>query len=379
MRGSFRIGAILGIPLEINPSWLITLTFFMFILGEEIYPDALKGQPVWFYWALAAVSGIFFFSSIIVHEIAHSLVARRYQIPVRAITLFMLGGVSQISRDAKRPLAEFLMAIVGPLTSASLAGVFLGLVYTPGLRDNRTNVMWQWLFVMNVSLAVVNMAPGFPLDGGRVLRAALWGATGSYRKATRWASLVGRGLGYALIAGGLLTLIGTIPWLDQFSGAWFILVGLFLDNAARQSWNQLLVLDALRRHRAAEVMRTTLPAIYGTATVLETMSRYYEPRAGLCAFVVDGEERVIGMVSETETARTPKERWAVTQAGNIMRPVTAVATAAPDTDLAALLEQMDLSQQNQMPIVEDGRLIGHVGRTRILGVLMAERELAANR
>lgn len=371
-RGSFRVGALFGVPIEVNASWLITLSLFIFLLGSAVYPSVLDGQPLWFYWTLAAVSGIFFFASIIIHELAHSVIARRSGIPVRAITLFMLGGVSQITRDARRPLIEFVMAIAGPLTSVALAGIFLGLAYTPGLRENRTQVMWQWLFVMNLSLAIVNMAPGYPLDGGRVLRSALWGITGNFRKATQWASYVGRALGYALIGAGMLVLVRVIPWFDAFSGVWFILVGLFIDNAARVSWARTRLLDDLRAHPASSVMQTVLPRIEPDLDLLQTMSRYYHPRYGLCAFVVDGDERVTGMVTDAELARVPRDRWPGVRAGAAMQPAAAIITTSPDADLASVLEQMEAADQTQMPIVEDGRLTGWVSRARILGIIMPQ-------
>jgi Zn-dependent protease/CBS domain-containing protein len=367
-----RIGALLGVPLEINPSWLITLAFFVFILGGNVYPSVLEGQPQWFYWTLAAISGLFFFSSIVIHEMAHSLVARRYGLPVRAITLFMLGGVSQITREARRPLVEFLMAIAGPLTSVALAGVFLGLVFVPGIRGHRASIMWEWLFVMNLSLAVVNLAPGFPLDGGRVLRAAIWGVTGNFRKATRWASIVGRALGMALIGAGALTLVNLVPWLDPISGLWFVLVGWFLENAARQSWTNLRLLDALRARTAGSVMQTVLPRVDGATNLLEAVSRYYVPQSGFCAFVVDPAETVIGMLTEVDAGRVPRDRWPLTNAASAMTPVDRLTAVAPQTDLASTLEQIDAAQQAHAPVVEDGRLVGFVTRGRIMGMLLDE-------
>jgi Zn-dependent protease/CBS domain-containing protein len=371
-RGNFRIGAIFGVPLEVNASWLITLALFTFLLGDQVYPDVLSGQPMWFYWSLAVVSGIFFFASIIIHELAHSLIARRSGIPVRAITLFMLGGVSQITREAARPLVEFVMAIVGPLTSIALAGVFLALAYTPGLRDNRTEIMWEWLFLMNLSLGIVNMAPGFPLDGGRVLRAALWAVTGNYRLATQWASYVGRGLGYALIGAGFLFILGILPWLDAFSGVWLILVGLFLDNAARQSWAHTRLLEDLRSHNVSSVMQTVLPRVEPEVDLLQAMSRYYHPRYGLCAFVVDGDERVMGMITDVELARVPRDRWPGVPVRAAMQPAADIATTTPDADLASVLEQMDGAQQTQLPILEDGRLTGWVSRARITSMFLPQ-------
>jgi Zn-dependent protease/CBS domain-containing protein len=370
---NYRIFSLFGIPIEINPTWLFTLAFFVYILGGELYPEALDDEPAWFLWALALVSGLLFFASIIVHELAHSLVAQRYGIPVRAITLFMLGGVSQITREAKRPFEEFSTAVVGPLTSFLLAGVFVGLAFTPGLSGSRIGIMFEFLFVMNVSLGVVNLAPGFPLDGGRVLRAATWGITGNYRRATFVASTCGRALGFVLMALGLLVFLRVFTWFDQFSGAWFVLVGLFLDNAARQAWAQVEAMETLRKYRTSNVMRTMLPTVPETTTVLETVGRYLDPHFGLCAFIVDEDERVLGMLSDAEAARVPRDRWATTYAPQAMTPTSDVQTIGPEADLAMALEELESARQLHLPVVDAGRIIGYVSRMRIMNVLASER------
>ncbi|MEX2226546.1 MAG: site-2 protease family protein [Dehalococcoidia bacterium] len=370
---NYRIFSLFGIPIEVNPTWLFTLAFFVYVLGGQLYPEALEDEPAWFLWALALVSGLLFFASIIVHELAHSLVAQRNGIPVRAITLFMLGGVSQITKEAKRPLVEFVTAIVGPLTSFALAAIFLGLAFTPGIAGGRAGIMFEFLFVMNLSLGVVNMAPGFPLDGGRVLRAAIWGITGNFKRATFLASICGRVLGFALMALGLLVFLRVFTWFDQFSGAWFVLVGLFLDNAARQAWTQVEVLETLRKYRASNVMRTMLPTVPETTTVLETVGRYFDPHFGLCAFIVDRDERVLGMLSDAEAARVPKDRWATTYAPQAMTPTSDVQTIGPEADLATALEQLESARQLQLPVVDAGRIVGYVSRMRIMNVLASER------
>lgn len=371
---NYRIFSLFGIPIEVNPSWLFTLAFFVFVLGNDLYPGALEDEPAWFLWALALVSGLLFFTSIIIHELAHSLVAMRYGIPVRAITLFMLGGVSQITKEAKRPLIEFNTAVVGPLTSFLLAGMFLGLMFTPGVGSGRAGVMFDFLFVMNLSLGVVNLAPGFPLDGGRVLRAAIWGLSGNYRRATYLAALCGRALGFALMATGLLVLVNVIPWFSPFSGAWFLLVGLFLDNAARQAWRQVEVLETLRKYRASNIMRTMLPTVPETTTVMEAVGRFFDPHFGLCAFIVDEQDHVLGMLSDLEAARVPKDRWATTYAPQAMTPVQDVQTVESDDDLATTLEQLEGARQMQIPVVDAGRIVGYVSRIRIMNVLSAERQ-----
>jgi Zn-dependent protease len=369
---NYRIFSLFNIPIEVNPTWLFTLAFFVYILGGELYPEALEDEPAWFLWTLALVSGLLFFASIIVHELAHSLVARRHGIPVRAITLFMLGGVSQITKEASRPIVEFTTAIVGPLTSFVLAGAFLGLAFTPGINGGRLGIMFEFLFVMNLSLGVVNLAPGFPLDGGRVLRSTVWAITRDFRRATFVASLCGRALGFALMALGLLVFVRVFTWFDQFSGAWFVLVGLFLDNAARQSWMQVQARETLRKYRTSSIMRTLIPTVPQTTTVLEAVGRHFDPNFGLCAFIVDDDERVLGMLSDMEASRVPKERWATTYAPQAMTPTRDVLTIGPEADLAMALEQLESARQLQLPVVDAGRIVGYVSRIRILNVLAAE-------
>ncbi len=367
-----RIASIRGIPIEMSPSWLLTLGFFVIVLGGQIYPELLRDEPVWLYWLLAGLSAVFFCASIIFHELAHSLVARLHGIPVRSITLLMLGGVSQMKRSAGRPLFEFTTAIVGPLSSILLAGVFLGVAFLPGVRDGRSAVMWQWLFFMNLGLGVINLAPGLPMDGGKVLRAALWGATGNFNRATYWASLAGRGLGYALMGAGMLTFLRVIPGLDVITGIWLVMVGYFLDSSARQSWTQVGVLEVLRKHTAAQVMQATLPEISQDATILEVVGRHFDVRFGLCAFAVDDEARVTGMLTAAQLVRLPKERWAVTTVRERMLPVAELPVAAPSMNLADAIELMDGEELSHLPVVEDGRLTGYIQRGRIVMMLHAE-------
>lgn len=343
----------------------------MLILGGQVYPTVLEDEPTWLAWVLAAISALFFCASIIIHELAHSAVARRAGLPVKSITLFMLGGVSQIGRDAKRPLTEFTMAIVGPLSSILLAGVFLAVAFVPGVRDGRSAVMWEWLFLMNLALGVVNLAPGFPMDGGRVLRAALWGATGNFNRATQWASYAGRGLGMALIGAGLLVFLRTIP-LDFVTGLWFLMVGIFLENAARQSYENVGVLDALRRHKTREIMRTWLPQISQDASVLEAVARHFDVQFGLCAFAVDDDERAVGMLTAAELHGLPKERWADTPIRERMLPAATLPAVTPETDLASVIEVMEQESLSQLPVVEDGRLVAYVQRGRIAIILHNE-------
>jgi Zn-dependent protease len=225
------------VPIGLNFSWFLTFCFVILTLALRVYPDIFPDSSTWVYWVMGVVSGVLFFASILTHEMAHSLIAKAYGIPVKGITLFIFGGVSQITKEAARPLAEFIMAFAGPATSVLLAGAF-GLLWwlTGAAEDEPLPVMLEWLWLMNLFLGAFNLTPGFPLDGGRILRSILWGVTGNYRQSTHWASRIGQ-LMAALMATDRRN--HTAHHSLGRWGPWLIIMGMFLDSAARQSWRQV--------------------------------------------------------------------------------------------------------------------------------------------
>lgn len=369
-RDGIRIGSIFGIPVSLHPSWFLIAGLVAFALGARAYPDVLPHSSSSVHWTLALVSVVAFFACILIHELAHSLVARAYDIPVKGITLFVFGGVSQITREARRPSHEFIMAIAGPFTSIILAGIFLAAWWFSGLDEGTPLVvMLQWLWLINLLLGFFNLAPGFPMDGGRILRALIWGATGNYRRATRWASSVGRGLAYGLILVGAAAAIQLIPGVDALSGLWFVVIGMFLESAARQSWRQVQLLDQLRRVTVAEIMRRDLPTVPVTASIVEAIGA--EPNAwqGVCVFVLEGE-RVVGVVTGESVAALPKSRWRepVTVA---MVPAERATVLDPDADGVTAMETMETHQARHLPVVRGGRLLGSLSRERLVQAALA--------
>ena len=227
MGSSIRLGRVLGIPISINYSWILAFLLFTFLLGSqfgETYPRWSSLQQ----WGIAAITTVLFFLSVLAHELSHSVVAVRMGIPVRGITLFIFGGVSQLAQEARRPLTEFLVAVVGPLSSVVLSLGFYGInQLVRGFSDSLGAISFM-LFTINLSLAAFNMLPGFPLDGGRVLRSVVWGISGSYWRGTLVAARAGQGVGGLLMAGGLVwLLIGTD---NRFQGLWMALIGGFLGR-----------------------------------------------------------------------------------------------------------------------------------------------------
>jgi Zn-dependent protease len=369
---NIRVARLLGIPVEVNLSWIFTLVFVTTILALRFYPEVIPPESRYrhdelVHWIMALASGLIFFSSILVHEFAHSVIALRYGIPVKSITLFIFGGVSQIGGEAKRPRHEFIMAIIGPLTSLLLAILFLGLWFlTSGDEDSPVAIVLEWLFLMNLVIAAFNMAPGFPMDGGRVLRSLIWGFSGNLFKATRLATLVGRALGYSLMIIGAIAFTGLIEFIDPWSGAWFGLLGLFLESSARQSWLQAKALDILGRYSAEDLMNADLPTTDGQVALTYLTNRT-DPR--YIYFVADDDERVIGVLTEREVdALSPETRRTATAREAMIRTQD-VAVATPREDGASLLQRMEADSLWHMPVVSEGKVVGVVSKDALLRLL----------
>jgi Zn-dependent protease len=373
VNGNIQVARLLGIPIIINVSWLITLAFVTSMLALRYYPEVFRPNSphrddIALHWVMALVSGVTFFGSILLHELAHSIIAKRQDIPVKHITLFIFGGVSQIGGEAKRPMHEFVMAIVGPLTSLVLAGVFLGLRLVIGASSGSPLVIvLDWLWVMNLIVAIFNMAPGFPMDGGRVLRSIIWGLSGNLHRATRLATLVGRSLGYALMFIGGMAFFGVLDGIvDKWSGAWFAILGLFLESSARQAWFQARALDVLARYKAEDIMVPDL----ATAETYDEL-RYLVNRGGprFIFFVEDAEERVVGVLTEKEVQPVLTVENGRTTAGEAMRATNEVPVAEPREDGASMLQRMEADSIWHLPVVAEGRVIGVVSKEALLRLL----------
>jgi Zn-dependent protease len=364
MRGTIQIGRVLDIPIGIHFSWFLPLAFVLYMLGTRFYPEVLPREPAWQHWALAAATGLLFFACVVLHELGHSVVARYFKIPVRSITLFVLGGVAQITRDATRPMPELLMALAGPAVSILLGGVFMALWWFGGQGTNATSTMWEWLWIMNLGLGIFNMMPAFPMDGGRVLRASLWGVTRSLTRATTIAVWVGRALAWALIAVGVLATFDSPLLPDEFSaitGVQFILIGWFLMLYAGAGLRQVRTLDALSRHRVGDAMVRGVPAVYLGATAREMLNG---PLAGYGAgrdwVFVSGDGRFAGLAPRAAIERVPDAQQDLRVAADLMIPAARLHPIAPDATLADVLQHFQDDDLRVMPVVADGEVVGLV-------------------
>ncbi|MPZ48231.1 MAG: hypothetical protein GEU75_02780 [Dehalococcoidia bacterium] len=378
--GNLQIVRLMGIPVIVNVSWLITLAFVTSILALRFYPEVIPVSSPYrddrlLHWIMAVSSGLIFFCSILLHELAHSLVARKQGIAVKSITLFIFGGVSQIAGEARRPLNEFVMAIVGPLTSLVLAGIFAGLWWLAGHSPTKPlSLVLEWLFLMNLVIAIFNMAPGFPMDGGRVLRSLLWGISGNLQRATRWATLMGRAVGYGLMLVGMLAFFDTFSFIDPWSGAWFVILGLFLESSARQSWLQAKALDVLGRYTAEDVMTSELETAESDEKVHYLVNRAApaEGRNGtrrFIYFVSDPDENVVGVLTEKEVGKLGQEERLRASAGELMLLTSDVPVAELRDDGAKMLQAMEEASVWHLPVVAEGRVVGVVNKESLLRLM----------
>jgi Zn-dependent protease len=350
---SWRVGRIAGIEIRIDSSWAVIallITYSMYLRLSVLYPELSGGGAV----GLAILSAVLFFGSVLVHELAHAVVSQARGIRVQDITLFLFGGATRAKVDSRGPGDEFLIALVGPLTSGLLAGLF-GIVATLG-RDLLSRPLagtFGYLAWTNLLLAAFNLVPGFPLDGGRLLRAAIWKATGSLARATRIASVSGQGVGWLLVAAG-------VAWLaagDLAGGIWFAFIGWFLVQAARSSYQDLQLQQLLRRVEAEDVMAADLVRVPPELSLQEAVDDYFM-RYDHSGFPVEEQGRTIGLLTLRGVRRVPREQWPTHRVRDHMVPLGDQVVVAPNARMDSVVGKLQDGETNRVLVVEDGEVVG---------------------
>ena len=367
--GGLTIARIWGIPISVHASWLLVFALVAGSLAGGYFPAQ---HPEWggpTRWVLGALTSLAFFASVLVHELGHSRVALRYGLPIRGITLFVFGGVAQIGREPGSPGVEFRIAIAGPLTSLALAALF-GAVGAVGWNAPLVSVPAFWLARINLVVALFNLLPGSPLDGGRVLRAAVWAWTGSFDRANRAASAAGEVLALALIGIGTFRAIGG----DLAGGIWMALIGWFLHSAVLAGRAQTALRDLLRGATVGQAMARECPSVASGLT-LERLVHDEVLGAGRRCFVVAEEGKLRGLLTLHEVKGVPRDRWDRVTVDAVMQPAQALTTVAPGETLLKALEQMDDANVAQLPVVDDGQWLGMLDRERILHYMRVRAEL----
>ena len=302
---------------------------------------------------------------------SHSLLARRMGHPVRGITLFVFGGVSEIAEEAHTASAEFWIAVVGPFSSFFLAAFFFGLQHLTGASLVEVSAMLHRLSMINLALGLFNLLPAFPLDGGRVLRSFIWRLSGSFRKATRLSGRIGRFFGYLMIVGGILISFGTGHVLN---GVWIAFIGWFLTNAAEASVQQVELHRVLEGLRAKDMMAADCPVVPGNMRISELVEDYIL-RTGNPSFFVTEGENLTGIISMHEIKQIPRDQWDQTEVRAVMKNFEKLITATPDTGVDQVLQLMDDQKVNQVPVVDRRRLVGIITRERLLNLVRTRMRL----
>ena len=361
MRSSLRLGRIFGIPIGINYTWFIIFALVTISLATGYFPSRYDDWGSVTYIAVGALTSVLFFLSVLIHELAHSLVALAWRIPVKSITLFIFGGVANIGREPERPLAEFLIAIAGPISSMVLALGF-GILWLAGQVFEFTPLagLGLYLATVNLWLALFNMIPGFPLDGGRVFRSVVWALSGDMNRATRWASNTGRVVAVLMIiGGGILFLMG-----NWSSGLWLAFIGWFLDNAASQSAQQVWIREALKGYTAGD-FSSDCRTIDGNTPVDWVVRDHVLPRAENCFVVTDGIQPQ-GIATLAQIKQVPQQKWGWTPVNQIMTPLSQLKPVRPADAAYSVLQRMVSEGQSLLPVVDGSRLVGLVRQESLL-------------
>lgn len=374
MSGSIHIGKIAGISIDINWSWLIILVLLTVSLATGWFPVIYRDWSPAAYWIAGLIAAILLFVSVLVHELAHSLVARSRGVPVKSITLFIFGGVSNIEREPPNAGTEFWIAIVGPLTSIAIGIIafILGILLLPAVAF--LGAILSYLGVANLLLGVFNLIPGFPLDGGRVLRSIIWGITGSLKTATRWASRIGEGIAVLFILFGIFEMF--FVGGGFLGGIWFAFIGWFLWQAARTANTQVMLQSLLKGVTVAEVMNRAPVTVPGDITVRQFVDDYVLNHGVRSAMVVENGT-LRGLVTLADLRQVPQDRWTQELVAQAMVPVQRLHAVAPTQSLNDVLPMMAQNDVNQVPVVQNGQIVGVVTRDRIMRYIEVRREIGS--
>lgn len=370
MRTSWRIGTLLGIEIRIDYSWLIIFGLVSWILAGSYFPQRYPDWPRSIHWIVGLATSILFFLSVLGHELTHSLVARAQGETVRSITLFLFGGVAQINQEPDRPSKEFLMAFAGPLSSLAIAGIFAVVWWATRQISQPVAASARYLSIFNIVVGAFNLLPGFPLDGGRVLRAVIWKITGDLKKATRVASRMGEGVAFILIIWGIVQIFGGM----LLNGLWFIFIGWFLHTAASSGYHQVVMREMLHGVRAEDLMTRDFETVPGALTVRELVDNYIL-RKREHAFLVTDNGSPQGIICTDNIESVPREKWESTRVEEIMTPREQMETVVPEEDGNKVLSQLAASDLHQLPVMVGGRIVGILCHSDIIRFLHLRAEL----
>ena len=368
-----KLFKLLGFEVGIDMSWIFIAVLIVWSLSTGLFPFYYKDLSTQIYWFMGITGALLLFASIIAHEFSHSLVARKYGMPMKGITLFIFGGVAQMDKEPPRPMAEFMMAIVGPISSIIIALLFYGL-YTVGKQGTfpePINGVVGYLAIINAILAGFNLIPAFPLDGGRVLRSILWGIKGNLRWATRVSSRIGSGFGFALIALGVIRVL----YGNFIGGMWLFLIGMFVHGAAKGAYQQLLTRRALEGEPVRRFMKTEPVTVPPSISIEELVDAYVYQYHFKMFPVVEDSQRLVGCITTKQLKEVPRDQWRQKTVGEVAQSCSAENTIAPQADAMQALSVMNRTGNGRLMVVENGRLVGVLSLKDMLELMSLKMEL----
>jgi len=367
----FKLFNLLGFPIYVDLSWFIIFALLTWSLATSLFPGSYEGLAQSTYWWMGAAGAIGLFVSILAHELGHAVVARQFDVPMRGITLFIFGGVAEMSEEPPSAKAEFFVAIAGPIVSAVIAGVCyaLGTPTTSQLAVPVAGVLW-YLGLINAIVVVFNMIPAFPLDGGRVLRSVLWYFKGSLRWATRVSSTIGGGFGLVLIILGVMSIVGN----NIVGGIWQILIGLFLRGASQMSYQQVLIRKALEGETVERFMRDNVITVPPSISTHQLVDDYiYKHHHKMYPVTEDG--RLLGCVTTRDVQQVPRDQWDQRSVGEIVHRCGEDNTIEADADAMRALSRMNRQGASRLMVVRNGQLQGILSLKDLLKFISLKIEL----
>ena len=366
--GSLKIATVMGIPIRVHFSWLVIFGLITWSLSTYYFPKVAPELPGTSYWLSGAAAALLLFLSVALHELSHSFIAKKYGITIVSITLFIFGGVAQMKGEPDNPKVEMKMALAGPLSSFALAGIFYAIYAvapTPSLQ-----ALFRYLFLLNLVLGSFNLIPGFPMDGGRVVRAILWQKTGDFLYATRKASSYGQKVALFFIIFGLFSIFMGVP-----GGLWLMLIGWFLYTAAQSSFQQASFQELLRGVKVRAIMVKDIISLSPDITVEAAVNDYFL-KYGYGGFPVIDGGRFLGFLTLRECKDVPKEKWSTAKAADIYVPHERKWEVSEDDDATKALELMISADRGRLAVVSsDGRLLGIITRNGIARCIQVAREV----
>jgi Zn-dependent protease/CBS domain-containing protein len=368
-RHTISLGRMFGIPLELDLSWFLIFALLTWVLATSYFPNEFSDWSQIMYWVLGAVTAVMLFVSVVLHELGHSVIAQRYHVAVRRITLFIFGGVSEIRSEPPSAGAEFWIAVAGPVVSFALAGIF-ALVEPLVQSQEQIFALAKYLAYINATVAAFNLIPGFPLDGGRVFRAVLWGITDNLHRATTIAANVGRVIAFGFILFGVWQILSG----NLTSGLWIAFIGWFLESAAVAQLQQQTLAHMLEGHAVREAMMSKFATIEPDES-LDDLVHKKILASGQRSFLVQGGDHPLGLLTLHQVREVPRNQWQTTSASECMKPLGELETIQPQASLVEAMKKMDSDGVNQLPVMTDGHVVGLLSRESLITYLRNAKDL----